>query len=253
MLIIKWATPLSISHLTRWALSGLTGEWRGSLSPPPGLLVPKFFCPSVFPLPPLSPVPRHAICFPFLPSFLSSTPLSPSSTLLPSPISLSPWELRSGVSIRKAISPDHPPRASRRSFARELCSVLFARELRSVLFIGDFVSRFSICELCSDLFTCEPCSWFSMRELCSAPFGRGFLLGPSQKGISSGSFAPEHSLVSSAPFYSLVRSTPSYSRHSPPFFAPCRHRSGHIMHSASHSLQHRFGAPRRHLPLPASQ
>ena len=67
-----------------------------------------------------------------------------------------------------------------------------------------------------------------MRELCSAPFGRGFLLGPSQKGISSGSFAPEHSLVSSAPFYSLVRSTPSYSRHSPPFFAPCRHRSGHI-------------------------
>ena len=118
--------------------------------------------------------------------------------------------------------------ASRRSFARELCSVLFARELRSVLFIGDFVSRFSICELCSDLFTCEPCSWFSMRELCSAPFGRGFLLGPSQKGISSGSFAPEHSLVSSAPFYSLVRSTPSYSRHSPPFFAPCRHRSGHI-------------------------
>ena len=132
------------------------------------------------------------------------------------------------MSTRKAISPDHPPRASRRSFARELCSVLFARELRSVLFIGDFVSRFSICELCSDLFTCEPCSWFSMRELCSAPFGRGFLLGPSQKGNSSGSFAPEHSLVSSAPFYSLVRSTPSYSRHSPPFFAPCRHRSGNI-------------------------
>ena len=195
---------------------------------PPGLLVPKFFLPLRLPSPPPLSRPSSCYLFPFLAFFPLFHTLSPSSTLLPSPISLSPWELRSGVSIRKAISPDHPPRASRRSFARELCSVLFARELRSVLFIGDFVSRFSICELCSDLFTCEPCSWFSMRELCSAPFGRGFLLGPSQTGISSGSFAPEHSLVSSTPFYSLVRSTPSYSRHSPPFFAPCRHRSGNI-------------------------
>ena len=64
----------------------LPGNGEALSRAPPGLLVPKFFCPSVFPLPPLSPVPRHAICFPFLPSFLSSTPfhLLQLSSLLPS-------------------------------------------------------------------------------------------------------------------------------------------------------------------------
>ena len=134
----------------------LPGNGEALSRPPPGLLVPKFFLSLCLPSPPPLSRPSSCYLFPFLAFFPLFHTLSPSSTLLPSPISLSPWELRSGVSIRKAISPDHPPRASRRSFARELCSVLFARELRSVLFIGDFVSRFSICELCSDLFTCEP-------------------------------------------------------------------------------------------------
>ena len=58
----------------------------------------------------LSPVPRRPIRFPFLPSFLSSPPFH-LLQLSPSPISLSPWEHRSGVSIREAISPVYHPRA----------------------------------------------------------------------------------------------------------------------------------------------
>ena len=88
----------------------LPGNGEALSRAPPGLLVPKFFCPSVFPLPPLSPVPRRPIRFPFLPSFLSSPPFH-LLQLSPSPISLSPWEHRSGVSIREAISPVYHPRA----------------------------------------------------------------------------------------------------------------------------------------------
>ena len=95
---------------------GLIGPYRGmarlSLAPPPVFSSLSFFAPlsSLSPrsLPSLVVLSVFLSCF--LPSFLSSPPFH-LLQLSPSPISLSPWEHRSGVSIREAISPVYHPRA----------------------------------------------------------------------------------------------------------------------------------------------